>query len=105
MSQYEPSGLRGCDIARAIVQRWRVGVKVRALPTAPGDRYQPGSVVRFDKLGYSLSILFVDTLGDSVFWEHHCVSCVSCVSRVSRVSWVSGEGYTTFTSPSTALVR
>ena len=68
-------------------------------------------MVRFDKLGYSLSILFVDTLGDSVFWEHHCVSCVSCVSRVSRVSWVSwvswvsGEGYTTFTSPSTALGR
>lgn len=92
LAQYEQMGLREWFFVRAIVQWWRVGVKVRALPTAPGDRYQPGSVVRFDKLGYSRSILLVATLGDSVFWEHHCVS------------WTSAEGYTTFTSPSPVVV-
>lgn len=92
LAQYERMGLRVWYFVRAIVQWWRVGVKARALPTAPGDRYQPDSVVRFDKLGYSPSILFVATLGDPVFREHQCVS------------WASVEGYTTFTSPSPVVV-
>jgi len=39
-----------------------------------GERYQPGRVVEVHSLGYSVPILFIATLGDPVFWDHHCVS-------------------------------
>lgn len=39
-----------------------------------GDRYRPGEVVRIEPLGYSLPILFIATLGDARFWDHHCVT-------------------------------
>lgn len=42
-----------------------------------GDRYQPGEVVRVEPLGYSLPILFIATLGDARFWDHHCVTTAS----------------------------
>lgn len=42
-----------------------------------GDKYRPGEVVRVEPLGYSLPILFIATLGDPRFWDHHCVSKAS----------------------------
>ncbi len=52
-----------------------------------GDRYEPGQVVRVEPLGYSLPILFIATLGDPRFWDHHCVSraAVEGDSLVRRV--------------------
>lgn len=39
-----------------------------------GDRYMPRGVVQLHGLGFSVPILFVATLGDRVFWDHHCVA-------------------------------
>lgn len=39
-----------------------------------GDRYAPGAIVQRTPFGYSLPILFISTLGDPRFWEHHCVT-------------------------------
>lgn len=51
-----------------------------------GDRYQPGQVVHDDALGFSVSILFLPALADSVFWGHHCFS-----ARVVDTALARGE--------------
>ncbi len=42
-----------------------------------GEKYQPGAVVRVEPMGYSLPIIFIATLGDARFWDHHCVTKAS----------------------------
>ena len=37
-----------------------------------GERYVRGDVVRETAFGFSVPILFLATLGDSAFWDHHC---------------------------------
>ena len=37
-----------------------------------GDRYVPGEIVHRERLGFSVSILFLAALGDSSFWTRHC---------------------------------
>ena len=39
-----------------------------------GERYRRGEVVLDTRLGFSVAILFVATLGDSAFWDYHCAS-------------------------------
>ena len=34
--------------------------------------YEPGDIVRYDRGGFTVPLLFLSTLGDSVVWEHHC---------------------------------
>jgi hypothetical protein len=34
--------------------------------------YKPGSVIKYQYGGFAVPILFLSTLADSVFWEHHC---------------------------------
>lgn len=37
-----------------------------------GDPYEPGRVIERSARGFSVPILFIAALADSVFWEHHC---------------------------------
>ena len=34
--------------------------------------YKPGDIVEYSRDGFKAPILFLSTLGDSVFWENHC---------------------------------
>jgi len=34
--------------------------------------YKPGDVIVYNREGLTVPLLFLSTLGDSVFWEHHC---------------------------------
>ena len=36
------------------------------------ERYKPGDIVEYSRDGFKAPILFLSTLGDSVFWENHC---------------------------------
>lgn len=60
-----------------------------------GERYERGEVVRYEGLGFSVSILFLATLGDAQFWEHHCPVKATVVGdssrRVVRLSFVPGN--------------
>jgi hypothetical protein len=49
-----------------------------------GDRYEPGKVVHDGALGFSVSILFLPALADSVFWAHHCFSARVVDSALAR---------------------
>jgi hypothetical protein len=57
-----------------------------------GERYERGGVVVESHLGFSVPILFLATLGDSAFWEHHCAERAEVVSvdstRVVQLSFV-----------------
>ena len=46
-----------------------------------GERYVPGQVVQVDPVGFSVPILFLSTLGDPAFWDHHCVTTASVVGN------------------------
>jgi len=35
-------------------------------------RYKPGDNIQYYRGGFTVPLLFLSTLGDSVFWEHHC---------------------------------
>jgi hypothetical protein len=37
-----------------------------------GAPYQPGRVIERSERGFSVPILFIAALADSLFWEHHC---------------------------------
>jgi hypothetical protein len=34
--------------------------------------YRPGDIIQYERDGFTVPLLFLSTLGDSVFWEHHC---------------------------------
>jgi hypothetical protein len=34
--------------------------------------YKPGDIIEYNRGDFTVPILFLSTLGDSVFWEHHC---------------------------------
>lgn len=34
--------------------------------------YRPGDIIDYNRGDFTVPILFLSTLGDSVFWEHHC---------------------------------
>ncbi len=34
--------------------------------------YRPGDIIEYERGGFTVPILFLSTLGDSVFWGHHC---------------------------------
>ncbi len=34
--------------------------------------YRPGDVIQYERGGFTVPLLFLSTLADSVFWEHHC---------------------------------
>jgi hypothetical protein len=36
------------------------------------SRYKPGDIIEWSSGNYTIPILFLSTLADSVFWEHHC---------------------------------
>ena len=36
------------------------------------SRYKPGDVIEWSRGVYTVPVLFLSTLADSVFWEHHC---------------------------------
>lgn len=67
-------------------------VRERVSSARWGERYQRGLVVQEAPLGFSVPILFLATLGDSAFWDHHCASRaeVSTVdsSRVVQLAFV-----------------
>jgi hypothetical protein len=69
------------EIERNTVRRNRMGQVTRANRSRErgdserwGDRYTPGAVVALHPLGFSVPILFVATLGDPAFWDHHCIT-------------------------------
>jgi hypothetical protein len=35
-------------------------------------RYKPGDIIRYEGGSFRVPLLFLSTLADSVFWEHHC---------------------------------
>ena len=35
-------------------------------------RYRPGDIIKYEGLSFTVPILFLSTLADSVFWDHHC---------------------------------
>lgn len=37
-----------------------------------GEPYRPGRVIEQNARGFSVPLLFLSALADSVFWEHHC---------------------------------
>ena len=37
-----------------------------------GEPYRPGGVIDRNAAGFSVPLLFLSALADSVFWEHHC---------------------------------
>jgi hypothetical protein len=48
--------------------------------------YTPGDIVQYYRNGFTVPLLFLSTLGDSVFWEHHCFLVAGVESyRGSRV--------------------
>lgn len=50
------------------------------------SEYAPGDVVRYDRGGFTVPLLFLSTLADSVFWDHHCFGVGGVESyRGSRV--------------------
>ena len=36
-------------------------------------KYKPGDIIQYLPEGFTVPLLFLSTLGDSVFWEHHCL--------------------------------
>jgi hypothetical protein len=67
-------------------------VRERVSSARWGERYQRGMVVQEGPLGFSVPILFLATLGDSAFWDHHCaeraeVSTIDS-ARVVQLSFV-----------------
>jgi hypothetical protein len=36
------------------------------------EEYKPGDIIEYERGAFTVPILFLSTLGDSVFWEHHC---------------------------------
>jgi hypothetical protein len=34
--------------------------------------YKPGDIIDYERGDFTVPLLFLSTLGDSVFWEHHC---------------------------------
>jgi hypothetical protein len=34
--------------------------------------YKPGDIIEYERGDFTVPLLFLSTLGDSVFWEHHC---------------------------------
>ena len=82
-----------------------------------GEKYRRGEVVLATRLGFSVAILFVATLGDSAFWDYHCASRASVggdsssrqvrllfvpASNVTTTDW---EGEATIDSATSALKR
>jgi hypothetical protein len=48
--------------------------------------YTPGDIVQYYRGGFTVPLLLLSTLGDSVFWEHHCFAVDGVESyRGSRV--------------------
>jgi hypothetical protein len=48
--------------------------------------YKPGDIIQYYRNGLTVPLLFLSTLGDSVFWEHHCFLVAGVESyRGSRV--------------------
>jgi hypothetical protein len=83
-----------------------------------GDRYRPGEVVLKGTWGgFSAQILFVETLGDPVFWEHHCVTDVTSSGEPGRalvqlsfapgrsVGWPDWQGRVTLDSATSVMQR
>ena len=46
-----------------------------------GDPYRPGDVLHREPLGFSVSLLFVNSLADSAFWDRHCLVAGAVESR------------------------
>jgi hypothetical protein len=66
-----------------------------------GDRYEPGKVVHDGALGFTVSILFLPALADSVFWAHHCFSARLVDSALARGERTRSYVALTFTPDST----
>ncbi len=50
------------------------------------SRYKPGDIIEYYSGGFTVPLLFLSTLADSVFWEHHCFLAAGVESyRGSRV--------------------
>jgi hypothetical protein len=48
--------------------------------------YKPGDIIQYYRDGLTVPLLFLSTLGDSLFWEHHCFLVAGVESyRGSRV--------------------
>lgn len=54
-----------------------------------GDAYEPGRIIDRTDRGFSVPILFIAALADSVFWEHHCFTATgvedAAAGRVVRL--------------------
>jgi hypothetical protein len=81
-----------------------------------GDPYVPKETVRHEPLGFSIPILFVATLADSLFWARHCFSAPGIQSldgeRVVRLEFAPANGIegpewqgVAFIDSSTSLLR
>lgn len=46
-----------------------------------GEGYRPGGVLHREPLGFSVSLLFVNSLADSSFWDRHCLVARAVESR------------------------
>jgi hypothetical protein len=52
-----------------------------------GDRYEPGNVLHRERLGFTVSLLFVHSLADPVFWDRHCL-VARAVERRDGQPWL-----------------
>jgi hypothetical protein len=51
----------------------RIIVKQETFRSESWERkYKPGDIIQYYPEGFTVPLLFLSTLGDSVFWEHHC---------------------------------
>ena len=73
-----------------------------------GERYRPGRVIDRSSAGFSAPLLFLASLGDSVFWAHHCFTVRGVESfaadRVLRLEFVPSPMVTTVDWMGTALI-
>ena len=61
-----------------------------------GDPYVPSETVRHEPMGFSVPILFLSTLADSLFWARHCFTAPGIESldggRVVRLEFAPASG-------------
>lgn len=73
-----------------------------------GEPYRRGKVIDRSSRGFSVPLLFLSALADSVFWEHHCFAVRGMESlrdaRVLRLEFVPALGIETVDWAGTAFV-
>jgi hypothetical protein len=69
---------------RAFVRPRETLTRERTSSSEWGDRYEPGNVLHRERLGFSVSLLFVLALADSGFWDRHCLVARAVEQRAGQ---------------------